>query len=394
MVLIAVCGKPNVGKSTFMASCTGSTPQIANYPFTTIDPNKGVGFVRAACPHVRLNVKCDPNNSECRGGTRLVPVNIVDVAGIVPGAHEGKGMGNRFLTDVASAEALIIVADASGGTDDNGNIVAEGTHDASADVKLFLDELDEWFLDVVKRNAEKAKSSNNGLADFYAALTGIGVPLFVAKAEWESLGLPKEPHKYAEKPLKEFAVRIRKKTKPFLIAANKCDSKHGQENLDSLAQNYPDAPIVAMCADYELALQKARKNGLVEYDGNAASIKPTQKAEQNPAVAQALAKISQTIAKLGSTGVADAIDRTVYGLAGYTVAFPVEDETHYSNHFGKVLPDAILLKRGSTAVDLAAAIHADLAKHFLYAIDCEKKTRISKELALPMGAVVKIVATK
>ena len=391
MVLIAVCGKPNVGKSTFLAACTGTSPQIANYPFTTIDPNKGVAFVRATCPHVRLGVKCDPNNARCENGIRLVPVNMVDVAGIVPGAHEGKGMGNRFLTDVANADVLTIFADASGSTDDGGNIVSEGSHSPVRDIQLFLDELDEWFYDVVKRNADKSKG-NTGLNDFFTSLTGIGVPLAVAKDLWERMALPKEPPKWRDADYHAYSKTLREKTKPFLIAANKSESKAATEGIEALAEEFPGVPVIRMCADYELALTKARAVGMVEYDGKKITL--TEKGSANPRAAEAIGRIAAYVSANGSTGVADAVDTAVYKLAGYMVAYPVEDENHFSNHFGKILPDAILLKKGSTPLDLAGAIHADLAKHFLHAVDAEKKTRMGKEHPLEDGAVVKIVSAK
>src|SRR3989338_3837371 len=236
MVLIAVCGKPNAGKSTFMAACTDTSPQIANYPFTTIDPNKGVAFVRVLCPHVRLRVSCSPNNSRCENGTRLVPVNIVDVAGLVPGAHAGKGMGNRFLTDVASSDVLIIVADASGGTDDNGTIVAEGSHDAVQDVAIFLFELDEWFFDVVGRNAKHAKGTATALEDFFSSLSGIGISATAAREAHAVLEMPKEPSKWLDRDVRQFSKLVRQKTKPFLIAANKCDSKFAEKSIEALRE--------------------------------------------------------------------------------------------------------------------------------------------------------------
>jgi len=392
MVLIAVCGKPNVGKSTLMAAATGTAPQIANYPFTTIDPNKGVCFANAACPHVRLSITCNPNNARCENGTRRVPVNLVDVAGIVPGAHEGKGMGNRFLSDVAAADALLIVADASGGTDDSGNAVTPGTHDAAADVKLFLDELDDWFFEVVGRNAKKFKGTHTILEDFFQALAGIGIPYAEAKDAYAKLALGPEPSKLSDKEIRRLSDMLRERTKPFLIIANKCDSQHAQKNIDSLIANFPNVEIIPVFADYELALQRAKASGIVEYDGSKITL--TQKGAANERAVEAIKKIQESVARFGSTGTQRAIDLAVFSLANQVVVFPVEDETHYSNHFGKVLPDAILLKQGSTPVELAGAIHADLAKHFLYAVDCEKKTRIGKDHKLATGEVIKVVSTK
>ena len=125
MLQIAVCGKPNVGKSSFFNSATASSVEMANYPFTTIDANKAVAHVISQCPCKEMNVTCNPNNSQCIDGTRLIPIELIDVAGLVPGAHEGKGLGNKFLDDLMQAKVFIHVIDASGGTDAEGNPLGE-----------------------------------------------------------------------------------------------------------------------------------------------------------------------------------------------------------------------------------------------------------------------------
>src|SRR5512137_919079 len=128
-MLIGIVGKPNVGKSTFFSAATLAPAQIANYPFTTIEANRGVGFVKAKCPHVDFKVQCTPRTSKCEEGIRFVAVELIDVAGLVPGAHEGKGMGNKFLDDLRQASALVHVVDASGCTDAEGNVCPDGSRD-------------------------------------------------------------------------------------------------------------------------------------------------------------------------------------------------------------------------------------------------------------------------
>ena len=83
MLQIAVCGKPNVGKSSFFNSATSSTVEMANYPFTTIDANKAVAHVIKDCPCKELGVTCNPRNSLCIDGKRLLPIELIDVAGLV-----------------------------------------------------------------------------------------------------------------------------------------------------------------------------------------------------------------------------------------------------------------------------------------------------------------------
>src|SRR3989338_7459591 len=108
-MLVGVVGKANVGKSTFFKAATLADVEIANYPFATIKPNHGVGFVKIDCIDKEFNIQCNPREGYCVSGYRFVPVNMIDVAGLVPGAHEGKGMGNQFLDDLNQADVLIHV---------------------------------------------------------------------------------------------------------------------------------------------------------------------------------------------------------------------------------------------------------------------------------------------
>ncbi|MFB6269075.1 MAG: GTPase, partial [Halobacterium sp.] len=100
MLSIALAGKPNAGKSTFYTAATRSEVDVANYPFTTIDANRGVTHVRTDCPCLTREERC--GNENCADGKRYVPVELLDVAGLVPGAHEGKGLGNQFLDELTN----------------------------------------------------------------------------------------------------------------------------------------------------------------------------------------------------------------------------------------------------------------------------------------------------
>ena len=147
---IGIVGKPNVGKSTFFGAATMAPVEIANYPFTTIEPNKGVAYVRTPCPCKQMGVTCTPHNSLCIDGTRMVPVELLDVAGLVPDAWQGKGLGNKFLDDLRQADALINVVDVSGSTDIEGVPGEPGSHDPAEDILFLRTEIDCWMREIIK----------------------------------------------------------------------------------------------------------------------------------------------------------------------------------------------------------------------------------------------------
>ena len=120
---IGVVGKPNVGKSTFFNACSLGNAEVAAYPFTTIKPNRAVAAVRTRCVCRELGVEDNPRNSRCVGGERFVPIEVIDVAGLVPKAHEGRGLGNQFLDELRRASVLIHVVDTAGATDAEGVVV-------------------------------------------------------------------------------------------------------------------------------------------------------------------------------------------------------------------------------------------------------------------------------
>ncbi len=384
-MLIALIGAPNKGKSTLFNALTHGNAAVAPYPFTTIDPNKGVAFVEAKCPHAELGVGCKPRHGSCAGGVRKIPVNVVDVAGLVPGASEGKGRGNEFLNDLIGADALVCVVDASGRTDESGN-PAQAGYDPANDFSFIQGELDAWMERIIWKNAMKSRGKK--LVDFAQSLSGLNLGEQRIIDAVKSVGLLENTISWKEEEAAKLVARLRK---PVAIAANKLDLPGAKENAKKIAETFSQYKTFPCSGDTELALVRARERGFVSYDGKKVEIRDTG---GNPAIEAALLKLASFAGENNGSGVQALIDGVVYGLLDAIVAYPVEDEKRFSDHFGNVLPDAVLLPNGSTPVDLAARIHTDLAAHFLHAVNARTKMRIGRDEKLKNGDVIKIVSSK
>jgi len=379
-------GKPNVGKSTLFSALTKAPAEIGDYPFTTIKPNRGVAYVRTPCPHVAFGKPCNPRNAPCRNGTRLVPVEILDVAGLVPKAHEGRGLGNKFLDDLRQAACLLHVVDAAGATDEEGRPVPAGSHDPATDVAFLEEEIAFWIEGILAKDWEAMKrrfSDPHQKPEKILAerLTFFGVQEKHVKHVVEKVGLDAG----------KLAREVRAMTKPILVVANKAD-KAAPELVESLRARFGSIPA---SADAELALRKAADAGVVDYEPGAPDFSIKDEGKLNPRQKQALEFIrANVLAKHGGTGVQPALEKAVYDLLGLIPVFPVEDETHWTDGQGRVLPDAHLLKKGSTAKDLAFKVHTDLGEHFVRAIDAKTKRVVGADHELRAGDVIRIVSAK
>jgi len=386
VIEIGIAGKPNAGKSTFFKAATLADAEIANYPFTTIKPNIGVGYVRVKCVCQELGVEC----KECIEGWRFIPVKLIDVAGLVPDAHKGRGLGNEFLDNLRQSEAVIHVVDASGSTDEEGNEIGVGERDPIEDVKFLYHEIDMWLYGILKRNWEKImrrmKAEKRDAVKFLTEqLAGLGFEEWMVREAIKGFG---DVSKLDDDGLKKFAVELRKRRMRMVIAANKAD-KAPEELLDKL-MNVPEI-VVPTSAAYELILRTAAKNGYIKYlpgDNDFEILK-----ELNEKQIKALEKIRKFLKEFGSTGVQDAINKVVFDVLDYIVVYPVEDENKFTDTKGNVLPDAMLVKKGTTARELAYKIHTDIGKHFIYALDARTKMRIAEDHELKNNDVIKIVSS-
>lgn len=391
---IGLLGKTNVGKSTFFSAATQTTAQIGNYPFTTIEPNMGIAYVKTtcACKHFAIT----HIHPACINGIRYVAIKLIDVAGLVPGAHEGKGLGNKFLDDARISEALIHVVDTSGSTDSQGQPIPAGTHNPLEDVKFVEEEFDQWMKQILQREWQKLtreleSKSGKVIQAIAQRFSGLGIDEYDVESVLHNLNLhSKKPHDWNESELLTFVKTLRKRTKPIIIAANKSDLCHDLNILNEFKKIHP---AIACSSETELLLRKAAKNGIIEYLPGEKSFKVKDGINLNSQQKNALDLAEKVMSKLDGTGVQQILDFACFDLLKLITVFPVEDETKLSNKSGEVLPEAKLLRQGATARDLAKSIHQDLANGFLYAIDAKTKQRVGAEYQLKNGDVLKIVST-
>lgn len=391
---IGLLGKTNVGKSTFFSAATEAPVTIGNFPFTTIEPNVGVAYVLTDCACKHFGIKHEI--PLCKNGIRFVPIKLIDVAGLVPGAHEGKGLGNQFLDDSRQAEALIHVVDIAGSTDIHGQPVPIGTHDPLEDVKFVEEEFELWFKQILEREwpklTKEIEQKKSKLVDGIAKrFSGLSIKDYQVQEVLQNLQLlTKKPTEWKDSDLTLFVKELRKKTKPILIAANKADLCKDLTVVEKIKNNYK---VILCSAETELLLRKASKAGLVNYIPGDTSFTLKENVEISSQQQKALDLVNSVFSKINSTGIQNVLNSIVFDVLKLIVVYPVEDDSKLCNKDGDILPDAKLLSPNSNAKNLAETIHADLAKGFLHAIDVKTKQRIGADHHLKNGDVIKIVSS-
>lgn len=398
-MLVGVVGKSNVGKSTFFKAATLAEVEIANYPFVTIKPNEGVGFVEVDCADKEFDVKCQPKHGYCSNGKRFVPVQLLDVAGLVPGAHEGKGMGNAFLDDLRQADVLIHVVDVSGSTNEKGEPCEPGSYGPANDIRFLEVELDMWYLRLVKKGwetfARKIIQERGEVNKAVAShLVGLGVTEKTVEDLLKGLELPQDLTQWDEDVLRKLATELRKITKPMIIACNKIDVKGGAENFTKLENEFPDHMLVGCSAESELALREAAKHELIDYVAGAGDFNVKDEGKLNDQQKKGLEFVKENVLKkFGSTGVQQVLDDAVFKLLKCIAVYPVAN-SHLQDKDGNVLPDCFLVPEGITALEFAFKIHTDIGENFIKAMDLKTKLVVGKEHQLKNGDVIEIIADK
>lgn len=395
-VLVGIVGKPSSGKTTFLNALCGTSAKTADYPFTTIDPNQGVGFVTTPCVCQELNVTCNPRNSECVDNVRKIPVKVIDVAGLVPGAYEGRGMGNQFLSDLAQADILIHVLDISGSLNEEGESLDPGSHDPSKDIQFLENEIAQWMVGILKKDwlraVRKAETERKNILDFITEkMTGLKITRAhisqAAKAANLDASAAKE---WNDTDLVRLCQEIQKKGKPIILAANKIDRPTSKRNFERLKKDIGDH-IVPTSALTDIVLKNLETKEKVKYVSESGRL--TLSPNLPPNEEQIVTKIQTDIlTPYGTTGIFSTLNTAIFDVLELISVYPVADVSNLSDQDGKILPDVYLVPKGTSVKELAGIVHQDLFKHFLFGIDVRTNRKLSEKHEIQFGDVIKIQA--
>jgi ribosome-binding ATPase YchF (GTP1/OBG family) len=397
-MLLGIVGKPSSGKTTFLNATCMTSAKVGSYPFTTIEPNPGVAYVRTQCVCKELDLVCKPNTGVCIDGARLIPVDMLDVAGLVPDAWQGRGLGNKFLSDLSRANGLIHVVDASGSLNADGQEIESGKWNPLTDVDFLDKEIRMWFVNIIKRDwrrligkVQLEKSSLiNTLEEKLSGLviTKSQIERSLHKSELHSV----PPSDWKDEEFMRFARELQKNAKPMIISANKIDRESSAENYQLMKKALGEQ-VIPCCALGEYALRTYAEKGVVSYRPGDDTFTIKQKEQLNDKTMNLLDQLkTNVLEQYGSTGVQDCVNKMVFHILQQIVVYPVEDLTTFSDHNGNVLPDAFLVPKGTTAKELAYMIHTDLGETFIHAINGRTKRRIGEDYELQENDIIKIVS--
>ncbi len=396
-MLIGIVGKPSTGKSTFFMAATSVPVERSPRPFTTIKPNRAIAYVEVECVDKEFEKQCNPRTGFCVNGRRFVPVELLDVAGLVPGAHEGRGLGNKFLDDLRQADVFVHIVDASGSTNEVGESVAKGSYDPCNDVRFLERELDFWIKGILDANWQKlmrearlVKKKNEDILT--EQFSGLGMTKDIISKVLKELKLEeKNLSEWGEEERLALCKKIREIGKPIIIAANKCDLSTGWENYQKLKKTFPEYLVIPCSAEAEIALKGAAKAQFIEYIPGDKIF--TVKGELNEQQKNALAIMKAVCEKYEGTGIQKCLNAAVFDFLKYIAVFPggvgkLEDSE------GNVIPDCYLMPPNTTALDFAFKLHSDIGKGFIKAIDVKTRQAVGKDHSLKHRDVIEIVFKK
>ena len=400
--LIGIVGKPSAGKSTFLNAACLTNAKMSELPFTTIEPNKGVAYVKTKCICQDLNVEDNPQNSYCVNGDRFIPINVLDVAGLVPDAHMGKGLGNQFLNDLIRADALIHIIDISGSLDKAGKRIKLGENDPFDDILFLEKEINLWFKQILEREdwekflKSHVRGKKSFIEELYKRLSGVKVNREQINQALKNSGSEElSPSLWSDKDLSNFSKNLREISKPIVVIANKIDRENGVENLNKLKKQYKEK-IIPCSALAELILRNYHQEKRIEYIAGSDNFRIIDNKRFNQNELEGLTNIQEKIIKIfDETGVQAALNFMVFSILNQICVYPISDINKFTDNKGNILPDAFLVKKGTLLRDFVRdKIHTDLADQFIFGIDARSKRRLGENYELKHNDIIKIVTAK
>jgi ribosome-binding ATPase YchF (GTP1/OBG family) len=392
-------GKTNTGKTTFFNAATLLRAEVSTYPFTTKRPNSGTAYVQTICVCKELGVQDRPRNSRCIDGWRFIPVELIDLPGLIKGSWKGRGLGTQFLSVASQADALLHVVDASGSVDAEGRLTRPGLGNPISDVYDIEEELTRWFTRIVDKSISKVGASHQAgekAVDkmIFEALAGLKVRLDqVQRSLRESELADVELKKWKADDIERFAGKIRELSKPTMIIANKMDLAYAEENYRRLSQEFGRALVIPCSADAELALRRAEEKGYIRYVPGEETFHVLAPTKLTPEQSKALTYVQQRVfTRWIRTGVQFALNSCVFKLLNMNSVYPVEDQVKFTDKKGNVLPDVMLVPYNAALSDVAGHVHSELAQTMIYGIDARTGVRLPADYIVRDRDVIKIVA--
>jgi len=382
--LIGIVGKPSAGKSTFLNAACLTNAKVSELPFTTIEPNKGVAYVKTDCVCKELNLNDNPKNSYCVDGNRFIPVNVLDVAGLVPDAHKGRGLGNKFLNDLIKADVLIHIVDISGSLDKTGKRIKMGENDPYEDILFLENEINLWFKQILEREdwakfvKSYARERKKFIEELYKRLSGIKINRNQIILALKNSNLDeKDPSVWSDDDLLDFSMKLREISKPILILANKIDKEIGMDNYIKL-KNKTESDVLPCSALAEFFLRDYHREKKIEYLPGTDEFNIINEQNLSQKELEMLKNIREKILKpLKETGIQNALNFAVFNILNQICVYPISD-----------------LNKFTERNFIRDKIHTDLADHFIFGIDARTKKRLGENYELKHNDVIKIVTAK
>jgi len=378
MLTVGLYGKPSTGKSTFFSAVTKKVVTIAEHPFSTTTSDEGIAYVSDTCPCTEFSITCNPaNGTYCQSGTRFVPIKIIDVPGVIGGAHAGKGLGKQSLSALNKVDGLIYLLDLT-------------REDCIEDFELLKNEYILWVTNILNKNWRGISKEVAGMRRPLDLVIQTHLNTFNIDPRYVKImleDLPRNPYDWTGNTIKLFSERIWAKKK-YVIAANKADLCLDQLGVIEALQKKYGRKVLPVSSLSELILIRRQETGDVRYVRGSNNFTVLKNRDEE------LSRIERTMAVLGGTGVQACLNNLVFDELEQILAYPVENIDRLDDSRGRVLPGPYLMPQHSTLADFARRVHTEISEGLLFGVDARHRRRIGKQTPLQQNDIIKLVHTR